>query len=151
MPILSKNKEAFNEIGVEVIVSDNNVLNICNDKWRTYKFLEKNNIKTPKTYLNYDHAIKALKNNEISYPVIIKPRWGMGSISIFEAENEDELRILYRKTKNKILDTYLKYESSYDIEKSVIIQEKIIAQEYGLDIINDFSKRMTSASSKTPG
>lgn len=139
LPILSKSKSDFNEIGVKVIVSDYNILEICNDKWETYKFLIKNNIKTPKTYLTYNDAINALDNNEIDYPLIIKPRWGMGSISIFEAENQEELNVLYRKAKNKILETYLKYESNNDIDNSIIIQEKIQGQEYGLDIINDLN------------
>lgn len=139
LPILSQNKKQFHDIGVKVIVSDENVINICNDKWKTYMFLCENNIMTPKTYLSYEDALEGINNKIIDYPVIIKPRWGMGSISIFEADNEEELRILYRKTKNKIMESYLKYESTSDLEKSIIIQEKIQGQEYGLDVVNDLN------------
>ena len=37
LPILSKNKKLFEDNGINVIVSDKNVLNICNDKYSTYK------------------------------------------------------------------------------------------------------------------
>lgn len=139
LPILSKNKKIFEENGIKVIVSDPEVIEICNDKWKTYNFLKENGFNTVHTYIRLEEAIKDLRNKKINYPVIIKPRWGMGSISVMEAENEDELKILYKKAINNIKDTYLKYESINSIEKSVLIQEKIKGIEHGLDIINDLS------------
>lgn len=132
LPILSKNKKLFEDNGINVIVSDKNVLNICNDKYSTYKFLKENGFNTPKTYLDVEEAKKYLK-----YPVILKPRWGMGSIGIYKADNNEELEVFYKKLSREIFNTYLKYESSVDIEQSILIQEMIIGQEYGLDIIND--------------
>ena len=69
--------------------------------------------------------------------MILKPRWGMGSIGIYKADNNEELEVFYKKLSREIFNTYLKYESSVDIEQSILIQEMIIGQEYGLDIIND--------------
>lgn len=132
LPILSKNKKLFEDNGINVIVSDKNVLNICNDKYSTYKFLKENGFNTPKTYLDVEEAKKYLK-----YPVILKPRWGMGSIGIYKADNNEELEVFYKKLSREIFNTYLKYESSVDIEQSILIQEMITGQEYGLDIIND--------------
>lgn len=137
LPVLARNKDKFKEIGVKVIVSDISVVNICNDKWKTYQFLNENKINTPKTFINLQNALKELEEKLIEYPVIVKPRWGMGSIAIFEAQNEEELKVFYKKTKYDIQRSYLKYESVTDIESSVLIQQKIDGQEYGLDIIND--------------
>ncbi|MDU5108317.1 GNAT family N-acetyltransferase [Clostridium sp.] len=139
LPILSLKKKEFEDIGTKVIVSDENVINICNDKWETYKFLINNNFKAPKTFLELDDAILAIRNREIEYPVIIKPRWGMGSISVYEAENEEELNVLYKKAIRSVMNTYLKYESLENIEKSILIQEKLKGQEYGLDVINNLN------------
>lgn len=139
LPILSLNKKEFEDIGTKVIISDEKVINICNDKWETYKFLINNNFNTPKTFLGLDSAILAISNKEIEYPVIIKPRWGMGSISIYEAENEKELKILYKKAIRSVMNTYLKYESMGNIEESILIQEKLKGQEYGLDVINNLN------------
>ena len=44
--VLAKNKEEFLEKGVTVIVSDYSAVKVCNDKWRTYCFLEENAIAT---------------------------------------------------------------------------------------------------------
>lgn len=135
--ILAKNKKQFLEIGVKAIVSDEKVIGICNDKWRTYTFLTENRFQAPKTYTDLNEAIVQLKNGAISYPVIIKPRWGLGSISVYKADNEQELEILYNKTKREIFDTYLKYESKEEQDACVLIQQMLPGQEFGLDVIND--------------
>lgn len=137
LPVLSKNKHKFNEHGIDVIVSNPEVIEICNDKWKTYQFLRENNFNTVNTYIRLQDAIRDLRNNKIKYPVVIKPRWGMGSISVMEAENEEELEILYKMAINKIKNSYLKYESINNIDEAVLIQEKIKGKEHGLDIIND--------------
>lgn len=137
LPILSANKEKFSQIGTRVVVSDYNVIDICNDKWKTYKFLTDNGFNAPKTYCSLDCAINAIKSDELSFPLIVKPRWGMGSIGIFVAEDEEELKVFYKKTKKDIFNTYLKYESALDIDNCVLIQEKLLGEEYGMDIINN--------------
>lgn len=137
LPILAENKDTFAQIGTTVIVSDPKVISVCNDKWKTYQYLTEHNYLAPCTFLNPEEVIKEISAGRMSYPVMIKPRWGMGSIAVFEAENEEELRVLYQKTQNNIVSTYLKYESQESIEESVLIQEKLKGQEYGLDIIND--------------
>ncbi|KAA0944213.1 ATP-grasp domain-containing protein [Sporosarcina sp. ANT_H38] len=135
--ILSKNKKEFEEIGTQIIVSNNEVIRICNDKWMTYNYLKRNGFNTPLTFLSSLDAVNAVQKNQISFPLIVKPRWGMGSISIFEADNIEELAVFYKKVGHSIQTTYLAFESQQDIENCIIIQEKIVGQEYGLDIIND--------------
>lgn len=135
--ILSVNKKAFEEIGVQVIVSDKDVINICNDKLATYKFLVESGFNAPKTFVSIKTVLEEIKKKEIKFPLIIKPRWGMGSIGVFEAENQYELEVFYNKAISKIKSSYLKYESQENLEQSVLIQEKLPGQEYGLDIINN--------------
>lgn len=137
LPILAKNRNLFKEIGTTVVVSDYEAIKICNDKWRTFCYLTEHGFDVPATFITLDEAIKYIATGVISYPVMVKPRWGMGSIAVFEAENREELQIFYAKTKRNIQNTYLNYESSVDLEKSVLIQEKLNGQEYGLDVIND--------------
>lgn len=139
LPVLSNNKQRFNEYGIEIIVSRPEIIEICNDKWKTYQFLRDNGFDTTHTYINLEEAIKDLRNGVIKYPVIIKPRWGMGSISVMEAETKEELIILYKKAINNIKQSYLKYESANNIDEAILIQEKIKGQEHGLDIINDLN------------
>lgn len=136
LPILAKNKGKFAEHGITVLVSSSDVIEKCNDKYLTYLFLESIGVKTPKTFLSIDNVLDAIIKKELSYPVFIKPRFGMGSLSIYQAENEEELVVLSKKSKREILTSYLKFESG-GIDDCLIYQEKISGQEFGIDIIND--------------
>ncbi len=136
LPILAKNKREFEKIGVSLIISDYEFIKICNDKWLTYEYLKNNNFNLPYTTLNVCEVTQKIKRGELSYPIIIKPRFGMGSIAIEIAENEEELLFYSKKVNKQIKNTYLKYESQ-NIENCVIYQEKLIGQEYGVDVIND--------------
>ena len=137
LPILSKHKSDFEKLGIKVIVSNYEIVSICNDKWETFRFLSSNGFNVPKTYIKLDDLKNDLSDGIVKFPIIIKPRWGMGSIGVNEADNLEELEILYNKTVNTIKKTYLKFESSVDYDNCVVLQEKISGTEYGLDIIND--------------
>lgn len=137
LPILAQNRNEFENIGVNIVVSDYETIEICNDKWNTYKYLKKIGFNVPRTFVSLSDVYSAINNEEISYPLMVKPRWGMGSIAVYEAENENELNVFYKKAKRNIQNTYLKYESIIDLEQSILIQEKLKGQEYGLDVIND--------------
>jgi carbamoyl-phosphate synthase large subunit len=137
LPVLARNKAKFSEHNITVVVSDYKVTEICNDKWDSTNFLIENDFKCPASYISIESCLTALREKTISYPLIVKPRWGMGSIGIFHADNDEELIVLYGKSRKMIFDSYLKYESGSDPENDVIIQEKKNGQEYGLDVLND--------------
>lgn len=146
--VLSKNKKEFEKNGIFVVVADENVIDICNDKWKTYLFLQKNKIDCPITYKTLEETKIAVNKKEVNYPIIIKPRWGMGSIGIFIAEDEEELNLFTKKIRRQIFNSYLKYESSQNIEECVLFQEKINGIEYGLDVFNDFNGKLVSVVAK---
>ncbi|MBR1847701.1 MAG: ATP-grasp domain-containing protein [Lachnospiraceae bacterium] len=140
LPVLAKNIDKFTAIGTKVMVSSYDTVTTCNDKWKSYQKLLELGIGTPKTYPSLEEAEKALESGELNYPVLIKPRWGTGTMSTFEAEDAEELRVLYDKCKRDIFKSYLKYESGQDQENCVLIQEKVKGQEYGLDLISDLEE-----------
>lgn len=137
LPVLALNKHKFEKIGTKVIVADYDIVEKCNDKWKTFLFLKEKGFRVPKSYLDLEEVKKEIECGNLQYPLIVKPRWGMGSISILEAENEKELAVFYEKAKSEIKKSYLKYESKENMDACVIIQEKLKGQEYGLDVIND--------------
>ena len=135
--VLARNADRFSAEGIAVVTGPAESLTVCNDKWEMFRFLSRNGVPTPKTFLDVEDCLAAIRGGSISFPVIVKPRWGMGSIGIYSAENEDELRIFDLKVRRDILKTYLKYESEQDVEHCVIMQEKMNGAEFGLDVIND--------------
>ena len=53
-------KSRLEALGVKVIVSNEDVINICNDKFEMLKYLEKINLPVPETYLDLDKALDML-------------------------------------------------------------------------------------------
>ena len=139
LPILSKHKEELEALGAKIIISDPKVISIAFDKWKTFTFFKEIGVDTPKTYLNLKSSLKAIEQGELQYPVIIKPRWGSASISIDIAENEEELRLAYQLQHIKVKKSILSTASAEDMDQSILIQEKIDGEEFGIDILNDLN------------
>ena len=140
LPVLAKNKDKFMEIGTRIIVSDESIVDICNDKWKTYQFLKDNGFNVPKTYISLQRVMLALDSGELQYPIILKPRFGCGSIGVSVAEDEMALLYYFRRNTRVIGRSYLKYESQTVAEdETIIYQECLKGQEYGADIIMDLN------------
>ncbi|WP_055668135.1 ATP-grasp domain-containing protein [Desnuesiella massiliensis] len=74
----SKRKTYFKEkYNTNVVISDEEVIKICTDKWNTYKFFSDNKIPTPKTSLGMDYEL-------------LKPRVGRGSSGIYFRNNVEK-------------------------------------------------------------
>ena len=137
LPVLAANKERFMERGIQLVVSDYETIRICNDKWLTNQFLKENDFDVPLSFVSLQESLCAIESRELRFPVVIKPRFGMGSIGVYQANHTEELKILMAKTKQAILGTYLKYEPMAALESNIIIQEKITGKEICIDAIND--------------
>jgi len=74
LPILSENKPKIEALGAKVIVSGEQAIKIAFDKWETVKFLEQFGLKTPKTFIDFKEAKKAIESDELKFPLVIKPR-----------------------------------------------------------------------------
>jgi carbamoyl-phosphate synthase large subunit len=145
LPVLAKNRKFFNENGIRLILSDEKVIQTCNDKWASYRLLRTLGIKHPVTYKDLNKLLMGKGSNQLQYPLIIKPRWGMGSIGVCKIENELELTVLYDKLKREIFATPLRNESAEDPEHCVIIQEFMKGCEFGIQIFNDLEGNYISS------
>ena len=138
LTILSKERESFSKNNIFLAISNYEVCKLCNDKLLTQNFLIQNKFKTSNLYLKPIDAINAVKNKEANYPFFVNFWFGMGSINIFKAENETELLVLYKKVKKDIKKSSLSYASKNFVGEDVIIQEQLMGEEYGIDVLNDF-------------
>lgn len=137
--VLAKHKNIFDANNIHLILAPAQFVEICNDKWATYLLTKDLGLLSPKTYLHKSDVKTAILNGEITYPIIMKPRWGMASMGIYKVENDLELEVFTEKCKKEIFDSYLKYESSFTKEEPIIYQEIMIGEEYGLDVLNDLN------------
>lgn len=139
LPILSNRKSEIENLGAKVIVSDAKVIKIAFDKWETVKFLERVGLKSPKTFINFNQAKKALESGELKFPLVIKPRWGSASIGIDFPEDMEELELAYKLQTIRLSRTILAEASKEDLQHAILIQEKIPGTEFGIDVLNDFN------------
>ena len=131
-------KKQFESLGVRAAISSPEVVNICFDKWETVKFARQNGIATPLTYATIDSALNALSQGEINYPVIVKPRWGTGSIGVTTAYDRQDLEGVFYHTQLVLKNSYLAGTIKDDAPpSSIIIQEKVSGKEFGVDVVND--------------
>jgi carbamoyl-phosphate synthase large subunit len=79
-----------------VVVSGAEVIEISNDKYKTYNFLKRNSLYYPKTWL-------PAEVDEVIYPVIVKPRIGERSRGVSVVKNRADLGKALTGIKNPII------------------------------------------------
>ena len=146
LPILAENKAKFEALGVKVIVSDPQVIDIAFDKYKTAQWVESLGLVAPKTYVRLADVKKALAEGEIEFPLFMKPRWGSGSIGLESIADMEELDIYYNLLMKKIKKTILATASVGN--EYIMIQEKLTGNEFGLDIMNDLNGKNVAVSVK---
>ncbi|MEA3225580.1 MAG: ATP-grasp domain-containing protein [Planctomycetota bacterium] len=117
---LSRNEPKFAAAGCRVLVSAPNVIDICQDKRKTYRFLVKN---------GFDAALtmsirSALSTKKINWPCFLKPWDGSAGRENAVAKNRKELLFYARKIPN------------------VICQEFVEGVEYTCDVYVDFGMKV---------
>ena len=123
LKILAQNQKKFAKLGCRVLVSSEEVIDICQDKRQTYRFLIKNGFETPITM----SAGSALSKSNLTWPCLLKPWDGSAGKDIFIVKNRQELAFYTRKIKN------------------AICQEYIEGEEYTCDVYVDFEKNVRCA------
>lgn len=120
-PKLCGARALFEAAGVKLLLSETEVIQICNDKYQTAAFFERCQIPAPKTYEQKE--LSGAEEHNWKYPLIIKPLNGMGSEGVFKIQNRNEL------------DFFLGYV------EHPIVQECVQGTEYTIDVLCDFQGR----------
>ncbi len=103
LKVLAVNKDKFEELGCKVLISSPKVIDICQDKRKTYKFLVKNGIDTPATV----SARKALQQKSNSLPYFLKPWDGYASRGNRIVRTKEELKFFSKRIPNCIVQKYV--------------------------------------------
>jgi len=123
LPLLARNKGRFQRLGCRVLVSDPEVIDICQDKRRTFGFLTRHGFGTPAT-LSVRTTLAADRKQQLTWPRFLK-RWdGYASRDNAVVHTPAELRWHAKRIPN------------------AICQEFIDATEYTCDVYVDFENRV---------
>lgn len=101
VPLFAKHKACLeNKTDCKVIVSSNEVVGICNDKWLTYCFLRDSGFNAPRSCLP-DEIEEFVKSTPL--PWIVKPREGSTSKGLFRVSNIETLNHALENCDNPII------------------------------------------------
>lgn len=114
--ILEQMRPELQDAGCRLVGGDIEKIKLSMDKYRLYEFCVAHGLPAPHTFLSHQYD----KKTNLRFPMITKPREGRGSRGIIRLSNRGEL------------------ENLVEAEGTMIFQEMVEGQEYGLDIINDF-------------
>ena len=118
--ILSKYRDQMLAEGINVIVSDKRVLDICYDKLQMNAFLSANGFLVAKTYADLVSFTQDLNQGKIKFPVIIKPVYGSGSVETSIVDNLEKVKTVFHE--------------------GLMIQEVLKGTEHGCDVFNTFEQ-----------
>lgn len=113
---LALNKSKFTSLGCQVLVSNPEVIDICQDKRKTFLFLMKNGFDTPDTM----SVRSALSKRKLTWPCFLKPWDGYAGRGNAIVNNRKELSFFAKRIPN------------------AICQEFIEGTEYTCDVYIDF-------------
>lgn len=131
--LFSDNRQRMEEeTGATIFVPDPDALQICADKWATFCFSRHLGIPTIPTFLSPDDALAAVREGATRFPMIVKPRWGSASIALAIVEDEVALRDAFDACDKAVSQGML---ATLGSEDAVIIQQRIVGIEYGVDVL----------------
>jgi carbamoyl-phosphate synthase large subunit len=101
---LALNKPKFTSLGCQVLVSRSEVIDVCQDKRKTYRFLVKNSFDTPDTM----SVRAALSKSRLKWPCFLKPWDGYAGRGNAIVNNRKELSFFAKRIPNAICQEFIK-------------------------------------------
>jgi carbamoyl-phosphate synthase large subunit len=131
LKVLAQNKAKFAALGCRVLVSAPEIVDICQDKRKTYRFLTKNGFDTPVTI-----SIKsALSKRQLAWPCFLKPRDGSASKGTAVVNNRRELLLLGKRIPNAICQEFVKgIEHTCDVYVSFDMKVRCVVPRKRIEV-----------------
>jgi carbamoyl-phosphate synthase large subunit len=143
-PFLAPYKKDFLAIGTQLVIADPDVVARCLDKYETHRLALELGISSPATFVDMALAKEALGTGRMAFPVILKPRWGQGSLDQMKVSDAEELKLAFALTQHRLNSRQKEYSSDTNPDRQIVIQEFLHGTEYGVDIVNDLQGRFAA-------
>ncbi len=110
-----REREAFESEGVRIVSPSAGVYQLCNDKWRSMMRLKERGILAPDTWLCEGPRQAGFAG--MTFPVIVKPRFGASSANVFLVKTLSELNGLLAAFPQYefVAQQYLSSEAEYTV------------------------------------
>jgi carbamoyl-phosphate synthase large subunit len=104
LKLLAQNEPKFSALGCRVLVSRPGVVDVCQDKRKTYRFLVRGGFDSPVTM----SVRSALSDRKLGWPRFLKPWDGYASRGNAIVRNREELQFYARRIPNAICQEYVR-------------------------------------------
>lgn len=125
--LLSKNRDRFEKIGVEVLAPYLETAELCFDKFKMYQFLTAHGIPTPDTWGDYSTAMAAIESGNLAFPVFVKPRTGSGSVGARKVHDAETLKTLFEADSSLIVQRLMSGDLDADVYIDTISNKAVSA------------------------
>lgn len=123
---LAKNRKRFDDIGVTLILSNDNAVDICNDKIKMHTFIGEQGLDNVKTFDRLDKFLQAHMAGDVSFPVFVKERWGSASSGTLKINTSETLKAAFQENGNLIVQEFIEgRELGVDVYVDLISKEVI--------------------------
>jgi carbamoyl-phosphate synthase large subunit len=112
------------EYNCKVLVSNEEVVNIANDKFLTAKFLEDNGFPFPKSVMATNKESLLKLKDEVGFPLFAKPIDGARSMGLVKINNLDELLAIYDENSNLVVQQFLSEDLGEYTSGCVVVDGK---------------------------
>lgn len=107
LSVLAANQERFAAAGVQVVVSDYAVTEMCLDKKATYQFLHQHGLPGIPTFTAMDEVEAALRDGHLQYPLLAKPRRGSASQGVERIMNHKQLNSVWEREEEMVIQPFV--------------------------------------------
>lgn len=125
LPFYSRNRESLERsTGAKVFVNSPAVIELCTDKWLTMCHLSSSGFQIP-TSIRYpeDAGMLSSFTQSTGFPLIVKPRFGRGSVGVVLVKDKQQLLENIKGKKSLIIQEYLTDEEQ-EFTVGICINEK---------------------------
>jgi carbamoyl-phosphate synthase large subunit len=138
VPVIADLRDQLRDVGTVAVVPTREIVDICLDKKLTVDFGQRHGIRTP--FTSVVRSIDTLSSwcSESSFPLVVKPRFGHGSIGVEMVYDEIEVDAVVKIVTRRLrrMNTRSSVGKGPEAE-SVLLQQMVVGEEFGLDIVNN--------------
>ena len=131
-------KAAFETSGIRLISLQSTFQSLVEDKYEMSSALKNEHVLVPQTYIAGDVLADGAIRAELGDSIVIKNRFGSGSSGLIFSTSgslDRDIETALRSARNELGESI---NSRSEALKSVVVQPRIVGDEFGMDVLSDF-------------
>ncbi len=135
--VLSQHVESIQNENVIAVLPNAEWGRIALDKYECSCVLESNGISVPQSVLSVDDALAAVESGRMHFPLIVKARFGFGSLGMERCTASNQLVPAFERAKQSVLSSPTIRFIDAPSDQLVVIQQFLQGREFCVGVLND--------------